>query len=460
MEISIEAVVDVDAAAWGQQFEKAPAEVEPSVQAHFAHLIHAELLRLGLGVPLGTTPVDGACEIRDDDARYLAWLTAHPDGYVINIARSHSARDARVHHANCRTLTTADCGGNACTGVYVKVCADDLSQLEQWAIEHVSKPIASCGTCRPRGEPLGPGVPAPTESPDSAGSPAQQDDRYEVQGPAAGRHEVEAWADDYIRFERRPAWQEQLRNEIRARCGQLKPRADEVLHATFFGDKPANADIENLLLYNIDTFRMAERNGIRFELGAIDSSARRFGYRYALTSKSDPFDHWEQRQTLASFGWTDLGAFVGEKKLAQVWLALACNAAEVTAQAAATPGAPFAIKVEIRPPVGRQPVTGGLVKGVVDGVVCAFQAHTDESVLPEVVARLVKDLPAAPDEIERCLLEQRRAVLGAVPKLVSPYRSGVKWDPADHLCVAGEVVTADPIDSQWAIKGEIVELSR
>lgn len=459
MEISIEAVVDVDAAAWGKQFGKAPAEVEPSVQAHFAHLIQEELRRLGLGVPSDTTPADGAREFRDDDAGYLAWLTDHPDGYVINIARSHSPRDARVHHADCRTLPT-DCGQNVCTGAYVKVCADDLSELEQWVIEHLSKPIPSCGTCRPGGEPLGPGFPAPTESPDTAGSPPQEDDRYEVHGPTEGSHIVEAWADDYIRFERRPDWQQQLRNELRRRCGQLKPNADEVLHATFFGDKPANAEIENLLLYNIDTFRVAGRNGIRFEHGATDAGVRPFGYRYALTSRSGPFDHWRPGRTLASFGWTELGSFVGEKILAEVWFALAGVDAQVAVQAPATPGTPFAVKVEIRPPIERRRVLGGLVKGVVDGVVCAFQAHTDESVLPEVVVRLVKDLPAAPDEIERCLLDQRRAVLGVVPRLASPYRSGVKWDPADHLCVAGEVIIAEPVDSQWAIKGEIVELSR
>jgi hypothetical protein len=31
------------------------------------------------------------------DAGYLAWLAVHPDGYVINIARSHSTTAARVH---------------------------------------------------------------------------------------------------------------------------------------------------------------------------------------------------------------------------------------------------------------------------------------------------------------------------------------------------------------------------
>ncbi len=49
-----------------------------------------------------------AREFRDDDAGYLAWLAAHPDGYVINIARSQSATEARVHHAGCRASGIRD----------------------------------------------------------------------------------------------------------------------------------------------------------------------------------------------------------------------------------------------------------------------------------------------------------------------------------------------------------------
>jgi hypothetical protein len=46
-----------------------------------------------------------AREFRDDDTGYLAWLSTHPDGYVINIARSHSVTEARVHRAGCRTIS-------------------------------------------------------------------------------------------------------------------------------------------------------------------------------------------------------------------------------------------------------------------------------------------------------------------------------------------------------------------
>jgi hypothetical protein len=275
---------------------------------------------------------------------------------------------------------------------------------------------------------------------------------------------VEAWADAYIRFEGRPVWQEQLRNGIRTRCGQLEPSAGQVLHATFFGDKRPDADVENLALYNIASFRVAGRNGIRFEHGAAvppapDGAEYPFCYRYALAPRSGDFAEWQQGRTLASFDWTDLGAFADKRRPAQVWLALARGEAKV-AEPACSPGTPFAVSVQVRPPHGRQPVWGDLLKGIFDGVISAFQAHTDTTVLPEVVARLATVLPADPVEIEALLLDRCLAVLGVVPRLVSLREAGVQWNPADDRCVAGEMLAAEPVGPRWAIRGELVELSR
>lgn len=88
-------------------------------------------------------------EFRDDDAGYRAWLYAHPDGYVINIRRDHSATAARVHHAGCRTISGQNPLNGPWTGRYVKVCATQLADLEQWATDHVRDLIPPCGICRP-----------------------------------------------------------------------------------------------------------------------------------------------------------------------------------------------------------------------------------------------------------------------------------------------------------------------
>jgi len=91
----------------------------------------------------------GAREYCDDDDGYLAWLAAHPEGYVINIARGHYAGDARAHHAGCRTISSQIPRGRGWTRNYVKVCADGLGELERWAQRQVGRPIKSCGTCQP-----------------------------------------------------------------------------------------------------------------------------------------------------------------------------------------------------------------------------------------------------------------------------------------------------------------------
>ena len=100
----------------------------------------------------------------DDDAAYLTWLAAHPDGYVINIARSYSATTARAHRAGCRTISGQNPGEGAWTGPYVKVCAEQLAELDRWALYKVWAPISPCfiGSPpslrrHPRGsDPLGP----------------------------------------------------------------------------------------------------------------------------------------------------------------------------------------------------------------------------------------------------------------------------------------------------------------
>ena len=464
MKIPIEVTVDVDAWAWTQRFGLAANAVEFDVQEYFARLILKELRELGLAIPLDPNTISGVRAFRDDDGSYLSWVTAHPDGFVINIRRSYNKTDARVHRAACPTISGQKVGGKAWTDQYVKVCAERRDDLLGWTAHQFEAPILPCGTCRPDRDAA---QPSPVRQATKTAAAAAPEGRCDIHEPSGDRAIVEAWADDYIRFERRPAWQEQLRTKIRSCCQELEPSPEQVLHATFFGAKPANADVENLVLYNIDTFRVAGRYGIRFEHGdavppAPDDAAYRFGYRYALTPHSGTFTDWQQRRTLASFDWTDLGAFAGEKKLAQVWLEL-CRArlrGDVDVCEPATPETPFAVRVQIRPPVERQPVVGGLVKGIFDGVICGFQVQTDTADVAEVVERLATDLPASPAEIEEHVFNQRGAVLGPVHRLVSLYGAGVKWNPSDHLCVAGELLLEEPVDERWAIKGDIVELSR
>lgn len=91
-----------------------------------------------------------AREFRDDDDGYLAWIANHPDGYVINIVRGHTPAGARMHRASCWTVSRPGLRGASWTeGHYVKICADQLADLEHWAATVGPGPIETCGTCSP-----------------------------------------------------------------------------------------------------------------------------------------------------------------------------------------------------------------------------------------------------------------------------------------------------------------------
>lgn len=91
-----------------------------------------------------------AREFRDDDDGYSAWIANHPDGYVINIVRGHTPAGARMHRAGCWTVSRPGLHGGAWTkGQYVKICADQLADLEHWAATVGPGPIETCRTCSP-----------------------------------------------------------------------------------------------------------------------------------------------------------------------------------------------------------------------------------------------------------------------------------------------------------------------
>lgn len=92
-----------------------------------------------------------ADEFRDDDAGYLDWLASNPSGFVINIARNHSMAAARLHRATCRTISGTNPRNGAWTGPYVKVCAEQLYMVDEWAANVVKTPIPPCGICQPAG---------------------------------------------------------------------------------------------------------------------------------------------------------------------------------------------------------------------------------------------------------------------------------------------------------------------
>jgi hypothetical protein len=87
---------------------------------------------------------------RDDDRGYADWLGANAHGYVLNIERSMNPSDARVHEADCRTITGTPPRGRTWTGAYVKACSTSLSELDAWTQSNAESAITRCGICKPQ----------------------------------------------------------------------------------------------------------------------------------------------------------------------------------------------------------------------------------------------------------------------------------------------------------------------
>lgn len=342
----------------------------------------------------------------------------------------------------------------------LKIGIDDC---ERWATHAIRTAAArNTGSRSPAGQrPRGSAISAAADE-RLSGSPSQL-----VHSPSQGAPSVEAWTDSYIPYEPRDEGAERLRADLRARLGALEARPDQVLHCLFTGSKAVRTDIENVLLYNIDDtgacFQPAAFRGLVFEHSTRkprpDPSGLDYAchYAYRLVPRDAPLAAWHTGATVARWDPVDLGTFRGDKKLAAIWWALSGSTVELGEERAAQK--PFGVRLSLYPPQGVHPQTASLVKPLMDGVVCAFQAHRDRSTVDEVAERLAETLDAPAAEIAARLTSERRAVLGAVPRLLHPRGNGVQWAPADHLLVAGSLLIMPPEGQSWRLDGLVHEVA-
>lgn len=94
-----------------------------------------------------STPAIEVEIFRDDDGRYLAWLAAHPAGFVLNVARSPRPGYLKLHRATCRTISGRPTRGGPWTGPYIKVCSGDELQIAAWTGKTVGAAPTRCGIC-------------------------------------------------------------------------------------------------------------------------------------------------------------------------------------------------------------------------------------------------------------------------------------------------------------------------
>lgn len=97
----------------------------------------------------------GAFVFQDDESAYLKWLSQHSSGYVLNTSVNPAGDYLVLHSAKCKTIRQAKAGAHpACfTGNgYVKVCAPDIQELNDWIGELGFNDFSKkCELCHPIG---------------------------------------------------------------------------------------------------------------------------------------------------------------------------------------------------------------------------------------------------------------------------------------------------------------------
>lgn len=97
----------------------------------------------------------GAVEFLYNEAGYIAWLGAHPSGFVLHTERVRNPYYMILHRADCPLIcaySTRTRPGGFTERDFIKICASDVDDLRAWVKAH-GRPDGSfsseCATCRP-----------------------------------------------------------------------------------------------------------------------------------------------------------------------------------------------------------------------------------------------------------------------------------------------------------------------
>ena len=107
--------------------------------------------RSGVRRRLPRQPSRSARMSRSSGRRCDRWLADHPDGYVLNVERRPRADYLKLHRSVCSTISGRPARGDRWTDAYIKICSDDIGELDDWAEKKTGGRIDPCRRCRPTG---------------------------------------------------------------------------------------------------------------------------------------------------------------------------------------------------------------------------------------------------------------------------------------------------------------------
>lgn len=85
------------------------------------------------------------------DEAYVTWLESNPHGFVLNTYRLPNPDYLILHRATCKSISrTAEPPVRWTTSDFVKVCADNVAEIEAWCRAKAAETPQPCGQCHPR----------------------------------------------------------------------------------------------------------------------------------------------------------------------------------------------------------------------------------------------------------------------------------------------------------------------
>ena len=255
-----------------------------------------------------------------------------------------------------------------------------------------------------------------------------------------------------------------MRNELRGALREIECGPQEVLHSTYLSSLAARYDAENVLLYNVGAayFRRSCAAGLRFEATprGLPAAPRptagepRHYHRYQPAAWSGGFNYWTSGLEIVRWD-MPCAPLTATADVASIWHLIKSSAALMEVSSGDSPSR-FALRVLIDAPEWVRFNCAALVKPVFDGIVCALHVH-DGSMLGEVGERLAARLGTDPTKVVGGLMDDRIAVLGK-RRLLWPWRHSVQWNPADDLCLAGELLIRRGQGHTWRLAGKLLAL--
>lgn len=259
-----------------------------------------------------------------------------------------------------------------------------------------------------------------------------------------------------------------LRAELVSKIRALSPGADEIVECVYQSADRSFVDTENVLIYNVgeSCFLRAAARGIRFERVferppacpevLIDPGAAHF-MTYRTVPRAE-FTHWQRGGTIAT--WTDAAWPEGaETSPTPFWLAI--RKAHLQKVGGLRERAqPLGLRVTVTG-AGSPIMPAKMIKPLFDAAISAFHVHNEPAAMAKATERLAARGYGDAATLAQLLTDPQFDLLGP-RNLVAAYRGGVssdgvKWNPEDERCVAGELLWTSSQEAK-RFSGELFEV--